>query len=209
MSACPRMRPSLPSTKEGPSQLTQLKLLSGTTYPKRWERPAVMSGNTVSSIVVPFLGAIQASISALLTVGVGVAAAQWGLLNNESSKHISGVCVKVFLPFLLIANLGEQLELDTVQLYVPILSKLPLPITSHCDTVVLRTNKLTMASLCNSLGLFIHTSLTGHRKGSHLHLQTSTMDHPSRGVQQLNLVASASATITQDLRYPILTCRRE
>ncbi|KAK4211465.1 auxin efflux carrier [Rhypophila decipiens] len=80
-----------------------------------------MSGNTVSSIVVPFLGAIQASISALLTIGVGVAAAQWGLLNNESSKHISRVCVKVFLPFLLIANLGEQLELDTVQLYVPIL----------------------------------------------------------------------------------------
>ncbi|KAM7204694.1 Auxin efflux carrier [Naviculisporaceae sp. PSN 640] len=80
-----------------------------------------MSGNTVSSIVIPFLGAIQASISALLTIGVGAAAAQWGLLNNESSKHISRVCVKVFLPLLLIANLGEQLELDTVQLYVPIL----------------------------------------------------------------------------------------
>lgn len=84
-----------------------------------------MLGNTLSSIILPFLGAVQASVSALLTVGIGVAAAQWGLLNNESSKHISRVCVKVFLPFLLITNLGEQLNLDTVQLYIPILSKCP------------------------------------------------------------------------------------
>ena len=84
-----------------------------------------MLGDTISSIVLPFLGAVQASVSALLTVGIGVAAAQWGLLNNESSKHISRVSVKVFLPFLLITNLGEQLSLDTVRLYVPILSKCP------------------------------------------------------------------------------------
>lgn len=82
-----------------------------------------MLSNTVADIVIPFLGAIQASISVLLTVWVGVAAAQWGLLNDDSSKHVSRVCVKVFLPFLLISNLGEQLRLDTVLLYIPILSR--------------------------------------------------------------------------------------
>lgn len=91
----------------------------------------MVGGDAVSSIIAPFLCAVQASISALLTVGVGVAAAQWGLLNDESSKHISRVCVKISLPFLLITNLGEELHLDTVQLYVPILSKyLPLSIPS-------------------------------------------------------------------------------
>ena len=86
-----------------------------------------MPDKTITGIVAPFLGAVQAAVSALLTVAVGVAAAQWGLLDSESSKRISRTCVNIFLPFLLIANLGEELHLDTVQRYIPILSAWILP----------------------------------------------------------------------------------
>lgn len=74
-------------------------------------------------LLIPFLGAVQASISALLTIAIGVAAAQWGLLGAESSKQISRTCINLFLPLLLITNLGEELHLDTVQRYIPILGK--------------------------------------------------------------------------------------
>ena len=74
-------------------------------------------------LLISFFGAVQAAISALLTVAVGVAAAQWGLLGSESSKQISRTCINLFLPLLLISNLGEELHLDAALRYVPILSK--------------------------------------------------------------------------------------
>ncbi len=84
--------------------------------------------DTPSSLIAPFLGAIQAAVSVLLTVGIGVATAQWGLLNSDSSKHISRTCVNIFLPFLLISNLGEQLHLDTVWHYLPVFSMFSNPV---------------------------------------------------------------------------------
>jgi hypothetical protein len=81
-------------------------------------------------LLIPFLGAVQASISALLTIAIGVAAAQWGLLGRESSMQISRTCMNIFLPLLLISNLGGELHLDTVQRYIPILSKYS-PTPSH------------------------------------------------------------------------------
>jgi len=67
------------------------------------------------SIVVPFLGALQASVAVLLTIFAGVLAAQFGLLSEASSKEISKTCVRLFLPALLIVNVGSQLHLDTVR----------------------------------------------------------------------------------------------
>ena len=55
-----------------------------------------------SSIFSSFLGALQASLSVLLVIFYGVLAAQFNLLDNASSKKISTVCVKLFLPALLI-----------------------------------------------------------------------------------------------------------
>lgn len=72
-----------------------------------------MSGDS-GSFVVPFLGALQASIAVLLTIFAGVIAAQFNLLGEASSKEISKVCVKLFLPALLIVNVGSQLHADTV-----------------------------------------------------------------------------------------------
>ncbi|KAI9655314.1 MAG: hypothetical protein M1821_005461 [Bathelium mastoideum] len=74
-----------------------------------------------SGIVTSFLGALQASISVLLTIAYGVIAAQFKLLSEASSKEISKTCVRLFLPALLIHNVGSQLHLDTGLRYVPIL----------------------------------------------------------------------------------------
>ncbi len=94
-----------------------------------------------SSLLTPFLGAFQASLSVLLTIFVGVVAAQFNLLSQESSKEISKTCmeyppnlsdatdnqptgVRLFLPALLIYNVGSQISLDTAYRYVPVLSTL-------------------------------------------------------------------------------------
>lgn len=68
------------------------------------------------SILVPFLSALQASIAVLLTIFAGVVAAQFNLLSESSSKDISKVCVKLFMPALLIVNVGSQLHVETVQI---------------------------------------------------------------------------------------------
>lgn len=67
------------------------------------------------NFVVPFLGALQASIAVLLTISYGVIAAQFNLVSQASAKDISKACVRLFLPALLIVNVGSQLHLDTVR----------------------------------------------------------------------------------------------
>lgn len=73
-----------------------------------------------SEILVSFLGAVQASLSVLLTIGCGVAAAQFGLVTTEAAEQVSRLCVKVLLPCLMIVKLGSELHLDTAVRYVPI-----------------------------------------------------------------------------------------
>ena len=76
-----------------------------------------------SSIGTSFLGAFQASLSVLLTISYSVAAAQFKLLTESSSTDISKLCVRVFMPALLITNLGQELHADTAFRYAPILSE--------------------------------------------------------------------------------------
>lgn len=71
-----------------------------------------------------FLGALQASISVLLTIFYGAIAAQFDLLSEGTAKDVSKACVRMFLPALLFTNLGSQLHLDTGLRYLPILSQL-------------------------------------------------------------------------------------
>ena len=42
-----------------------------------------------------FLGALQASVAVLLTIGYGVIASQYGILRDSSAKDISKLCVKM------------------------------------------------------------------------------------------------------------------
>jgi len=78
-------------------------------------------GSTTDSILVPFLGAVQASFAVLLTIFYGVLAAQFNLISEQSAKDVSKMCVKLFLPALLIVNVGSELHLDTAVRYVPVL----------------------------------------------------------------------------------------
>lgn len=79
-----------------------------------------------SSVAASFVGALQASISVLLTIGYGVVAGQFGLLSQPSTKEINKICVRLFLPALLITNVGSQLDLDTAVRYIPVLSEKPM-----------------------------------------------------------------------------------
>ena len=75
-----------------------------------------------NEILASFLGALQASLSVLLVILYGVIAAQFDILKIESTKQISSLCVRIFLPALLITKVGSQLHADTGIRYVPILS---------------------------------------------------------------------------------------
>lgn len=70
--------------------------------------------------VESFLGALQASIAVLLTVFDGTIAAQFNFLSESASKEVSKTCVQIFLPALLLHNLGSQLHAETVMRYSPI-----------------------------------------------------------------------------------------
>lgn len=64
--------------------------------------------------LVPFIAALQASVAVLLTIFVGVIAVQFNLISEPASKEVSKLCTKLFLPALLITNVGSQLHLDAV-----------------------------------------------------------------------------------------------
>ena len=84
-----------------------------------------------NEILASFLGALQASLSVLLVILYGVIAAQFDILKIDSTKQISSLCVRIFLPALLITKVGSQLHADTGIRYVPILSTYK---TSHLRT---------------------------------------------------------------------------
>ncbi|KAI0898307.1 auxin efflux carrier [Annulohypoxylon nitens] len=73
-----------------------------------------------SELLVSFLGAIQASLSVLLTISAGVAAAQFGLVTTHAAEEVSHLCVTMLLPCLMIVKLGSELHLDTIGNFVPI-----------------------------------------------------------------------------------------
>ncbi|KAL4867100.1 hypothetical protein BDV12DRAFT_124523 [Aspergillus spectabilis] len=73
------------------------------------------------SLVVSFLGALQACVSVLLTLAYGAAARKFGLIQRGSIHDVSGLGVKVLLPALILVHLGEQLKLENALNYVPVL----------------------------------------------------------------------------------------
>lgn len=75
-------------------------------------------GQATEELLIPFLGALQASVAVLLTIFVGVIATQFQLIGVDSSKEISKVAVRLFLPALLIVNVGGQLHSDTVCIFI-------------------------------------------------------------------------------------------
>ncbi len=80
-------------------------------------------GINSSELLVPFLGALQAAFSVLITIIFGVVAAQCNLLSVSAAKELSKLCVRMFLPALLIFKIGSNLHRDTGVRYIPILGK--------------------------------------------------------------------------------------
>ena len=108
-------------------QVTTSLLPSGTATHLPTKAPSLpeVADMADSGLGESFLGAFQASLSILLVIATGVIAAQFSLLDASAAKSISSVCVKMFMPALLITKLGSQLHIETANQYWPILGKIP------------------------------------------------------------------------------------
>lgn len=76
---------------------------------------------TGSGLLAPLAGALQACLSVLLTMCCGVVVRWLRLIQEEPIDEMSGLAVKVFLPALLVVNLGSNLHLENAMNYVPVL----------------------------------------------------------------------------------------
>ena len=74
-----------------------------------------------TGLLESFLGALQASLSVLLVIFYGGIAAKLKILNTDNIKPISKICVRMFLPALLLTKIGAELEAGSVARYGVIL----------------------------------------------------------------------------------------
>ncbi|MBV36827.1 MAG: hypothetical protein CMP47_15465 [Rickettsiales bacterium] len=74
-----------------------------------------------TGLVDSFLAAIQASMSVLLVIFYGGVAAHLKLLTPANTKAISKVCVRMFLPALLVTKIGSELHSGSAGRYLTIL----------------------------------------------------------------------------------------
>ncbi|KAL2120151.1 hypothetical protein VTJ04DRAFT_4177 [Mycothermus thermophilus] len=71
-----------------------------------------------SGLLHIFLAAIQASVSVLLVMMYGSLAAHLGLIDRASTRPISKLCVRIFLPALLIAQVGAEIQPENAHRYL-------------------------------------------------------------------------------------------
>ncbi|KAF8850216.1 hypothetical protein BDZ45DRAFT_809338 [Acephala macrosclerotiorum] len=74
-----------------------------------------------TGLIPSFLAAIQASLSVLLVISYGSIAARFSLLTPATTSQISKICVRMFLPALLLTQIGSELHLNSAHRYVAIL----------------------------------------------------------------------------------------
>ncbi|KIW17588.1 hypothetical protein PV08_04783 [Exophiala spinifera] len=75
-----------------------------------------------TGLVNSFLAAIQASLSVLLVIFYGGVAAHLRLLTPANTKAISKVCVRMFLPALLVTKIGSELHSGSAGRYLIVLA---------------------------------------------------------------------------------------
>ncbi|KAH6621761.1 auxin efflux carrier [Boeremia exigua] len=75
----------------------------------------------MNGFLASFVAAVQASLSVLLVISYGAIAARLGLLNTSNGKAISKICVKLFLPALLLVQIGSELHVGSAHRYLIIL----------------------------------------------------------------------------------------
>ncbi|KAJ4372936.1 hypothetical protein N0V83_003227 [Neocucurbitaria cava] len=76
----------------------------------------------MSGLLSSFVAAVQASLSVLLVISYGGIAAKLGLLDSSNGKAISKICVKMFLPALLLIQIGTEVHLGSVHRYLIVLA---------------------------------------------------------------------------------------
>jgi predicted permease len=76
-----------------------------------------------------FVSSFEASVSVLLTLSYGILATRLKLITGDTPRDISRLCVNMFLPALLITNVGSELKLENFRNYVPVFCK-PCPPSS-------------------------------------------------------------------------------
>jgi predicted permease len=74
-----------------------------------------------TGLLPSFLAAIQASLSVLLVISYGSLASYLSLLSPSTTSQISKICVRMFLPALLLTQIGSELHLSSAHRYVAIL----------------------------------------------------------------------------------------
>jgi hypothetical protein len=87
-------------------------------------------------VFTPFLGALQACVSVLLTMSYGAIAERLRLVKESSINDMAGLGVKLFLPALIVVHLGEQLHADIVLNYVPVLGEAFLQQSPNSQMIV-------------------------------------------------------------------------
>jgi len=73
-----------------------------------------------STFIVSALGALEASVSVLITLGYGLIAARLGMVREGTARDVASLCRNIFLPALLITDIGSQLDHHNVLNYAPI-----------------------------------------------------------------------------------------
>ena len=163
-------------------------------------------GQATQELLIPFLGALQASVAVLLTILVGVVASQFQLICIDSSKEISKVAVRLFLPALLIVNVGSQLHSDTVCFC----SKRCCILASHWSSQywdLSTTTRLTTPGRPlhpnHHLVHILPTRLPRNRRLTHKILQTTIMGHPSLRLQQHHQPTPPPRPISRRSRHTV------
>ncbi|KAH8827951.1 hypothetical protein DL96DRAFT_1128072 [Flagelloscypha sp. PMI_526] len=75
-----------------------------------------------SSLITSIIGAFQASLSVLVVVFYGVLLSHFHVVSPMGAKEVSKACVRVFLPALLIYDLGNQLHKGNTSNYAIIIA---------------------------------------------------------------------------------------
>jgi predicted permease len=85
--------------------------------------------------VPPFLGALQACTSVLLTLLYGIIARQANIIHEKTINDMSGLCVRLFLPAMIMVKLGSELHIGIAMNYVPVFSAFFPPSSNNIGRV--------------------------------------------------------------------------
>ncbi|KAJ3567529.1 hypothetical protein NP233_g6302 [Leucocoprinus birnbaumii] len=73
-----------------------------------------------SASIIAISGALQGSLSVIITILYGVAAARFNIVSPTTTRDVSRLCADILLPALLFTSIGKNLSFSQLLLYLPI-----------------------------------------------------------------------------------------